>query len=57
MVGVVGRDLHRLPFTLWHPDNCLKLVSIVDKEHNTGTRYVWEGDNVREVYSKGTPKP
>ena len=26
-----------------------KLVSVVDEEHNVGVRFVWDGNNVREV--------
>lgn len=30
-------------------DSSGKLVSVVDEEHNAGVRFVWDGDNVREV--------
>lgn len=33
-----------------------KLVSVVDEEHNAGARFVWEGDNVCEVYEITTGK-
>ena len=32
-------------------DSSGKLVSVVDEKHNAGARFVWDGDNVREVYS------
>ena len=28
-----------------------KLISVVDEKHNSGSRFVWDGDNVCEVYS------
>ena len=31
-------------------DSSGKLTSIVDEENNTGYRFVWEGDNVCEIY-------
>ena len=31
-------------------DESGKLVSTIDEEHNIGLRYVWDGDNVCEVY-------
>lgn len=32
-------------------DESGKLISVVDEEHNCGTRFVWDGDNVCEIYS------
>jgi len=32
-------------------DSSGKLVSVVDEEHNAGFRFIWDGDNVCEIYS------
>ena len=35
-------------------DSSGKLVSVVDEEHNVGARFVWDGDNVREICGLAT---